>query len=371
MAPSKVQRWLDIIAYLVGRRLPVAVDELMRNVPAYAARWESDDPQQHESARRSFERDKDELRRLGIPIRTVKYSTMDASDVQEGYLIERRDFYLPYLRLVQDATGGSRYRDRHRIADVEISDADAPLALEALRRVSAVPGFPLAREARSAFRKLAFDLDPHLFGARSEVVFMEAPGSGELVGRLRALSDALLARKRVGFRYRGIRRGEETERSVDAYGLLFQGGHWYLVGRDELRSDVRVFRVGRMDDVAVNSRAPNTPDYAIPEDFDLREYAGRRAWELGESPEEAVTARIRFRFPLSLWADRNGYGEPESRATDGSSVRVFTVHQVDAFLRWLLTLEGEAEVVEPQSLRNALLELAHRVAKAHSEDVDD
>ncbi|MBR9990557.1 MAG: WYL domain-containing protein [Gemmatimonadetes bacterium] len=368
--PTKLQRWLDIIAYLVGRRLPVAADELMRAVPAYAERWESDDTKQHEAVRRSFERDKDELRKLGIPIRTVKYSTGDASDVHEGYIIERRDFYLPYLKLVKEATGAPEFQARGRIANVEVQEDDAPLALSALRRVADVPGFPLAKEARSAFRKLAFDLDPHAFETRSEVLFMEPPGSAELSDRLRTISDALLARKRVTFRYHGIYRGDETSRDVDGYGLLFQHGNWYLIGRDNDRNGIRVFRVGRMDDVAANTRSPNSEDYTIPDDFQLGDFVGRQAWELGEEEEQAVRARVQFRFPLSLWAERNEHGTLESRGPDGSAIRAFTVHQVNPFLRWLLTLQGEAEVLEPASLKQELRTLAQTIAVAHGGEPD-
>jgi predicted DNA-binding transcriptional regulator YafY len=368
--PTKLQRWLDIIAYLVGRRLPVSADELLSHVPAYAERWASDDATAHESARRGFERDKDELRHLGIPIRTVTYHTTEAPDALEGYIIERRDFYLPYLRLVQEVSGKARYRDRFREARLEINEGDAPLALDALRRVAEIPNFPLAKEARSAFRKLAFDLDPEAFAARKSVLFMDPPGSAELTDRLRALSDALLARKRVTFRYHGIHRGEETARDVAAYGLLFQHGHWYLIGHDATRDDVRVFRVARMEDVAANRKSPNTPDYAIPDEFSLDTYVGRAAWELGGGDEEPVVARVLFRFPLSLWAERNEHGELESRHEDGAAVRRFALHQVEPFLRWLLSLEGEAEILEPAALLDELRALARDVAGAHGEESD-
>jgi predicted DNA-binding transcriptional regulator YafY len=59
---TKLQRWLDLIAYLVGRRMPVVVEELMERVPAYAEKWRTDDPKKMATARRTFERDKDELR---------------------------------------------------------------------------------------------------------------------------------------------------------------------------------------------------------------------------------------------------------------------------------------------------------------------
>jgi proteasome accessory factor B len=365
--PSRLQRWLDIIAYLVGRRLPVSADELMRNVPAYAERWMSGDRKAHEAVRRSFERDKDELRAVGIPIRTVRYSTAGADTVQEAYVIDRRDFYLPYLRLVQQAGTDGSYPERFRVDEVDIAEQDAPLALEALQRIADVPGFPMAREARSAFRKLAFDLDPNAFSSRRDVLFLDRPGSAELTGRVRALSDALLARKRVTFRYHGIHRDEETTRDVAPYGVLFQHGHWYLIGHNATRSDVRVFRVGRMEDVVVNATKARTPDYDIPDDFRLDAWVGRQPWELGEPEEQPLRVQVRFAFPLSLWAERNAFGEHESRGTDGSAVRRFTVHQVNPFLRWLLSLAGEAQVLDPPQLADAFRDLAANIAQSHSE----
>jgi proteasome accessory factor B len=362
---TKLQRWLDIIAYLVGRRLPVSADELLLHVPAYAERWHSGDAREQESVRRSFERDKDELRRLGIPIRTVRYNTPDEPDIQDGYRIDRRDFYLPYLQLVGEVSGETPYTERARVGEVEITAADAPLALEALRRVAGVPAFPLQREARSAFRKLAFDLDPGAFTDASPVLFIDRPGAAELAGRLRTLSDALLARKRVTFRYHGIYRGAETSRDVAGYGLLFQHGHWYFIGHDATRDDVRIFRVGRMEDVVTNRSSPGTPDYEIPDDFSTDEWTGRQPWELGDRDDPAVTARVLFRFPLSLWAERNGHGILESRDQDGSAVRRFDVHQVSPFLRWLLGLEGDVDVLDPPGLRAELRTMALAVARVH------
>jgi hypothetical protein len=62
-SPTKLQRWLDLIAYLVGRRLPVAVEELMEKVPAYAEKWNTGEDTPRATRRRTFERDKEELRR--------------------------------------------------------------------------------------------------------------------------------------------------------------------------------------------------------------------------------------------------------------------------------------------------------------------
>ena len=87
-APTKLQRQLDVIAYLVGRRLPVSVEELMEGIPAYAEKWTTDDATARDSVRRMFERDKDDLRAAGIPLKTIKYTIDHGTAEAEGYIIE-------------------------------------------------------------------------------------------------------------------------------------------------------------------------------------------------------------------------------------------------------------------------------------------
>jgi proteasome accessory factor B len=369
MAASKVQRQIDVIAYLVGRHLPVSVEELMRKIPAYAEKWNTETSTDQATARRTFERDKDDLRKFGIPLRTVKY-TVNGQEV-EGYEIARRDFYLPYLQLISGESEAPHYTSRHRVAEVQVDRDQAPLALHALRRIEDIPSFPFAAEARSAFRKLAFDLDPELFGSGAAALFIDRPDAAELASRLRLLSDSLLACKRVTFRYHGIYRGEPTDRNVAGYGLLFQSGQWYLIGHDAMRNDVRMFRIGRMQEIAANTEAPNTPDYEIPRTFRLRDYVGRRAWELGNNDEERLVVNVLFRFPHSLWAERNKYGRLLETQPDGSTLRVFDVYQPNPFLRWILSLESDAEIVSPPELNVQLQGMARTVAAAHRGSADE
>lgn len=389
---SKVQRWLDLISFLVGRRFPVAVDEIMRNLPAYAARWTSGSDTDRASVRRMFERDKDELRALGVPLESVEYSIDFGMERTEGYRLARRDFYLPYLRLLRRQAGGEE-RDGPRegeaggagnrarggagtkarggadasqrtsspseVPTVELGRDEAALALEALDRVLARDDFPLREDARAARRKLTFDLDPDELEG-TPVLWVDPPGAEERRSRLDELSDALLRRKRVSFSYRGIQRDRRTERDVEPWGLLFQHSHWYLVGRDRGRDARRTFRVARMEELEVNARTPHAADYELPPDFDLTELRGLEAWELGD--DEPLLARVRFDFPRSLWAERNDAGRLVEREAGGAQLREFRVVQTDPFLRWILSLAGEARIVEPAELVSAFQEMADRVA---------
>ncbi len=361
---SKTQRWLDLIAFLVKHRFPVSVDQVMEAVPAYMPKWTSGSERDRESVRRMFERDKDELRALGMPLEKLEYSIDYGTQRAEGYVLSSRDFYLPYLRIVGDEVGARRRAPG--AGEVELDRDHAVTAVDALRRAADLPGFGLAQEARSALRKVAFDVDvDDLEGA--PVLYVDRPGAAEVRERMALLTGAVRARKKVEFRYHGIYRGQPTQRAVAPYGLLFQHGQWYLIGHDELRDDVRVFRLGRMEDVAVNRAAAKTPDFAVPAEFDLTDYTRLEPWELGAGDDGALEARVRFAFPASLWVARNGYGQLVEEEAGGAAVRQFDVHQVGPFLRWLQSFAGEAIVVSPPELRDEQVALARATAAVYGE----
>lgn len=367
--PTKPQRWLDLIALLIGRRVPITVEEIMERVPAYAEKWVGGSDKDRESVRRTFERDKDELKELGIPVEAVEYQINYGAERIEGYHLQHADFYLPYLRLVSEAavpTGSLPRRVGRKPLEVPLTERQAQLALDALRRVANAPAFPFAAEARSAFRKLAFDLDLEHF-SEPRVLWLDPPEQEAVRERLRTLARALFARKRVRFRYHGIYRGETTEREVEPYGIFFQRD-WYLVGHDTTRQAIRVFRIARMEDVVPNTRAPKQRDYEIPADFRVRSYLNREAWELGDRESGAIQALVRFRFPASIQADAAGWGELVGEHADGSTVRRFEVRQTDPFLRWVLAQEGEAEVLAPAELRDAVARLAAEVAALYTKE---
>jgi proteasome accessory factor B len=387
---SKAQRWLDLIAYLLGRRRPVTVEQIFSAVPAYREAAGPEGDPLPASVRRMFERDKDELRTLGVPIETERFTINYGTEFVDGYVLRPDAFYLPYLKLVdeavvpaspetyaraaaaghaagRDASGAPSARSGAPSAQ-EFTAGEVQLLLGALQEAAGLPDSPFADASSSAARKLSFDLG---LADRTGPVRAEEPGGSEQAAMIRQLSEALLRRKRVDFRYHGIRRGEPTDRSVAPYGLFMERGAWYLVGFDELRDGIRVFHAGRMEAPRTNSRAPATADYAIPDDFDLSSHRDREAWQFGEE-DEPVTARVRFQAPHDRWAARNGYGEPEETAgpaagqTGGhASIRRFTVRDPGPFCDWILGLQGAADILEPPELRAEVGRRARAIAEGH------
>jgi proteasome accessory factor B len=365
----KTQRWLDLIAFLVGRRFPVSQEQVMQGVAAYRSDLASEtDP---ESVRRKFERDKRELRRLGIPLETVDY-VVDGVPAP-GYRIRSSDFYLPYLRLLgaEGDDGPSGHSGaRPTPGALEIHPDELAPAVEGLEALAQLDSFPLRLEARSALGKLTFDLAETLVDTAPPLLAAADPVEARRV--VEALTGALSRRKSVTFEYRAVHRDQTSVRRVHPYGLLFKFNHWYLVGRDLDRDALRTFRVSRMADLEVNGRRPETPDFEPPADLDLSAWSRREAWDLPGAETPAQRVVVRFAFPRSLWAERNGHGTAVGGAReDGSLERSFEVRQPEPFLRWLLTLEGDADIVEPLELRSSFQELAARVAALYDEPGPD
>ena len=249
MKSPKLQRWLDLLAALLRRHYPVTFEELIPDVPAYAAPG-----QKSESRRRTFERDKDELRAFGVPIETVPGPDPEV----KAYQLRVRDFYLPYLTLRTDRPARPRKIDRYGYQSLP-SLAFEPEEL----------GDPLlAEHAESAMRKLACDLPVDAAG-RDEPDARLVPPRARASAELMVLLDgALRARKRVTFRYRSMGSGADGAREVEPFGLFYLNQHWYLAARAPGDTAVKNYRLNRIAEAKVSQGRPGTPDYEIPTGFD-------------------------------------------------------------------------------------------------------
>ena len=116
---------------------------------------------------------------------------------------------------------------------------------------------------------------------------MRLLGSGftaEVAVRLQKLETAISKQRTVVFRYWAISSDEEAVRTVDPYSLYLMGGHWYVIGRDHDRDDVRTFRLDRVrGDVRFATRRER--DFRVPPEFDPSAYRNRAPWQLGEGDE--------------------------------------------------------------------------------------
>jgi predicted DNA-binding transcriptional regulator YafY len=353
--PPKLQRWIDLLAALVGRTRPVTFDELVERVPAYRA------IEREDSRKRTFERDKNELRDFGVPIETISLDDGESA----GYLVRARDFYLPFVALAEHAAAPRRtplapegYRS---VAMLAFPPDELRALAEAAARVRELGDPFLAGDADAAIRKLAHDL-PMAAAAPDDtrVVPADRPTIAE---SLELLGDALRRRKGATFAYRTMGTDTTARRDVEPYGLFFVGGHWYLAARDREKDAIRNFRVSRIAEIEIPGRAGGTAEYAVPDAFDLREHArSRQAWEIGDGDVIEATVELRAHTGAALAAAKLGRPVP-----DKPSHRRFAVRRPDAFARWLLSFAGDLVPVAPASVVELYRETARRTAALYAE----
>ncbi len=352
----KLQRWTDLLAALLRYHYPATFEELARDIPAYSSETKKKD-----AVMRMFERDKDELRSFGIAIETILLDEGETS----GYKLDRKTFYLPYLAL--SAAGGKpasqpRKLDKfgyRALATLVVEPDELTIIAAAAARVKALGDPVLAEDAGSAMRKLAFDLalpaTPEYDEPIEAYSIMEtaspmyrtsvtAPAPAQNVFEL--LNDALIRRKRVTFDYHSMGSDQTARRNAEPYGLVFLSSHWYLATNDLDKHELRNFRLNRISGLIVNAARSQSPDYDIPENFNLREHAhSRKAWELGDDAGEDAVVDFHNPTGAAKAAARLGLA-----IEGGSDRRKFTIRRIDSFARWLLSFGGEAVPVSPPSL---------------------
>ncbi len=341
MAGSKLQRWMDLLAALLRRHYPVTFDEVRQDVPAYSGGAP-------ETVRRMFERDKDDLRQFGVPIETV----MEDAEVR-GYRLRTRDFYMPYLAVVDAERRTEPVRvDRDGFRSLELlaftSDELAAIA-DGARQVLHLDDDDLAADVRSALRKLAVDLPMDGVEQASSSVSVVPATTRHDDTVLDVLASAMERRKLVTFNYASVATGATARRTLEPLGLFFLSHHWYLAAREPGEELVKNFRVSRITGAQANHSRPGTPDFERPAGFDLRQHARQRnPWELGDgSGMDAVVA----------FASHSGAADAAARlgaeVPGETSHRRYEVRRLDAFVRWLLPLAGQVTPVSPPELVEA------------------
>jgi predicted DNA-binding transcriptional regulator YafY len=301
-----LERLVNLVALLLESPRPLTFDGIRDAMPeAYA---------QHEvaTAKRMFERDKDILRDIGVPI---EVAATDPWDVEQGYTIPKDRYYLPDVHLTPEEISALFVAARAGGEDAMAEQAVRKLLSSAGGGfLAGGPGAPIAAEGSA------------------------------LDARLLAAADAIGDGVAVRFTYR-TSRGAESEREIDPYGLVVRGGQWYVVGLDRERGEIRSFRFSRMvgDLERAGDAAPP------PEGFKAAEHVAAGPWGPGEPQEHVLVA---FSPDVAWWATSGVRGaEAVDTRADGWQVHRVPTGPGDGIVSWVLSFGPDAELLEPADLR--------------------
>jgi proteasome accessory factor B len=229
-APAhRTERLLNLVICLLSTRSWLTKEQIRSAVPQYA------DCTTTEAFDRMFERDKEDLRELGVPLVTGSHSSWFEDET--GYRIDRTTYALP---------------------DVEFTAEElAVLGLASRVWQQASLAGPAAR-ALVKLKALGVDTDDEsLVGVEPKVRAAEPA--------FEPLYAATRDRAPVTFPYRS-REGETTTRHVEPWVLTSRGRHWYVVGFDRDRQARRSFRLSRIEGAI--RRIGGSGSYAVPDDLE-------------------------------------------------------------------------------------------------------
>ncbi|WP_407554012.1 WYL domain-containing protein [Streptomyces sp. Pv4-95] len=320
MAIAKAERLMNLALCLLGTRRPLTKRELRSSIEAYIEAGSDD------SFNRMFERDKDDLRELGLVIETV-----DGIDADVGYLARRDSNRLPPITL--DAEEAAALGLAAKIWQQARLAGAASGALQKLRAA----GMPLASDEDFDAGQPHSALEPRI--PAHEAAF-------------EPLMLACRDRRPVLFDYRKSNAARPEQRQVEPWILECWRGHWYVAGWDRERKAERVFRLSRITGKVRSRQGAFTAP--VPDHVTVRETVESWAGETATG-----TARIKLRaehgYPLrarALTVRELGDGWDELEIPNG--------HGLDA---WLVEFGPDVVVLEPAELRADVVDRLRAVAK--------
>jgi len=224
----KSERLVNLTIALLATRRYLTKSEIFRSIEGY----EGND----ESKERMFERDKDDLRSLGIEIEVGGFDPIFNDEA--GYRIKPESYALDLG---------------------EISGADiALLSLAA----NAWNGQALNAIAHSALLKLkSIGIDSDI-----DAIPMLAPRMVSASSELVTVVEAITTRSAITFTYIG-QDLENQKRTLNPYALASRDGFWYFAGIDLDKGAIRIFRLDRVEGEIIVGKKNDS--FEIPAGFDL------------------------------------------------------------------------------------------------------
>ena len=297
-----IERILNLLAYLLTVEHPVTAHEIRHTVAGY-------DRDSDTAFHRTFERDKDLLRRLGIPI---ERAATDAFEVEFGYVVSD---------------------DRYALEDPGLTDEERTALALAVQAVG-FGGLPAGQEALLKLGGVVGSLTGTELGA----------DLGEQADTVAAAFAAISERRTLSFVYR------DRDRQVNPYGLVHRRGRWYLAAADVGSENVKVYRLDRAEALAAGEQSEA---FRTPRGFDPADVVLRHPWDAGD---DAAVASVSFDEEVAWIAERElGPHTVSERRPDGSIVANVELAAPEAFLGWLVGFEDQAEILEPDDLRDRFL----------------
>jgi proteasome accessory factor B len=317
---SRTERLVNLVICLLSTRRYLTAAQIAATVPGYE--HNPDDPREHDAFQRKFERDKAELRALGVPLETGTASIFDS---EPGYRIARRDYALPPILL----------------------EPDEAAAVGVAARLWRHAG--MAAAASSGLAKLragGVEVDSNATLGVEPVIAVDAA--------FEPLTAAARARRQVTFAYRVPEQDRPKTRHLQPWGVVCWRGRWYVVGFDTDRDAPRCFRLSRI--VGQVRAYGQESAFQPPEAVDLIQYVAHWTGPV----ERTNVAKVLVRPGRAAGVRR--FAQPVESTVDGDVVEL-RYADPEGFAAWLVGYGADVTVLQPDDLRKSVIARLEEIAQ--------
>lgn len=307
MASAKNERVLNLLICLLGTKQFVTAERIRTAVPGYAP--DDGTTQSQEAFKRMFERDKADLRDLGVQIET---GTKSVADTESGYRVSGRESKLP---------------------DIDLTPAESAAVGLATQLWQSAQLESAAQGALLKLKAAGLTVDTDALGPIQPHINATDPAFEQVL-------QAVQARIELSFAYRGANDLHSALRRVQPWGIVSWRGRWYVVGHDLDRNAQRSFRLNRV--VGPISEISKAHAFERPSEINLHDAVAV------ETPRNDYEVTIRI-----LRGRANGLrriAEP----TDGDVI-VAKFSDPDQVASAVARYGADVEVLEPPEARAAVV----------------
>ncbi len=272
-----------------------------------------------EVSRRTINRDIENLCKAGIPIVT-----------SPGY------------------GGGISIMDGYKVDSTLLTSADMQTILAGLRSLDSVSG---TNQVSLLMEKLSAGASSLISGGQNILIDLSSWYKESLAPKIEKIRDAMDNHKILSFKYYASK--GESQRMIEPYYLLFRWSSWYVWGYCKDRNDYRLFKLNRMENLAVgevfSSRSAPLPDISNERIF----------------PHiYQVKAIVKKEYKWRLIEE---YGKDSfTEQSDGNLLFSFGFTDEESILSWILSFRGGAELLSPEYLRKSLQKLGEKLEKQYN-----
>ena len=296
MSSQKTERLINLTLALLATKRYLTKSEIFKSVTGYSG--------SPETMERMFERDKDELRNMGVEIEVKGLDPLFEDD--QGYLIRTETFQLNgnefaadellYLTMAANLWHDSALSNDSKAALLKIQSLSGPIEFNAIN-------FPVVRDSESSLM-------------------------------LATAFEAIEKLKKLSFKYNG------NQRSVEPFGMFMRSGFWYLVAQDD--KVIKSFKLVRVE----SKISFEDETFIKPEGFDLTAYLARY------SEEEIFEAEILVRKEQAYSLRSKYSAEDHDSEWDLMCIPYSYEPELIENLLW----HGQNIIVrKPQSLRDSIV----------------